>query len=177
MFRWSASNRIPPTPASTARNRFIRSPRASRRSVQRPDPGRRRTERRRRARVPARLQAPRLARGPHDPARSPDARAAASLHDRRQSIGRGRQMGRSAAGGAAASVGQRRSGFRHEAIGFNMGEIDLRIESLSSKDAGAAEPPIPVVAGLPSAGSGTPGGWVGTSSYAATPAIRPRMPR
>ena len=37
--------------------------------------------------------------------------------------------------------------FDIEAIGFDMGEIDLRIESLSSKDAGAAEPPIPVVAG------------------------------
>ena len=37
--------------------------------------------------------------------------------------------------------------FDIEAIGFDMGEIDLRIESLSSKDAGAAEPPIPDVAG------------------------------
>src|SRR5271167_4053015 len=37
--------------------------------------------------------------------------------------------------------------FDIEAIGFDMGEIDLRIESLSSKDAGAAEPPIPVVVG------------------------------
>jgi DNA modification methylase len=37
--------------------------------------------------------------------------------------------------------------FDIEAIGFEMGEIDLRIESLGSKDAGPAEPPIPDVGG------------------------------
>jgi DNA modification methylase len=37
--------------------------------------------------------------------------------------------------------------FDIEAIGFDMGEIDLRIESLNAKDTSAAEPPIPDVSG------------------------------
>jgi DNA modification methylase len=37
--------------------------------------------------------------------------------------------------------------FDIETIGFDMGEIDLRIEQLSAKETGAAEPPIPDVSG------------------------------
>ena len=37
--------------------------------------------------------------------------------------------------------------FDIETIGFDMGEIDLRIESLNAKQSVAAEPPIPDVAG------------------------------
>jgi DNA modification methylase len=37
--------------------------------------------------------------------------------------------------------------FDIETIGFDMGEIDLRIESLNAKEAGAVEPPIPDVSG------------------------------
>jgi DNA modification methylase len=37
--------------------------------------------------------------------------------------------------------------FDIETIGFDMGEIDLRIESLNAKDTSAAEPPIPDVSG------------------------------
>jgi hypothetical protein len=37
--------------------------------------------------------------------------------------------------------------FDIETIGFDMGEIDLRIESLGAKETNAAEPPIPDVSG------------------------------
>ena len=37
--------------------------------------------------------------------------------------------------------------FDIETIGFDMGEIDLRNESLNAKEAGAAEPPIPDISG------------------------------
>jgi DNA modification methylase len=37
--------------------------------------------------------------------------------------------------------------FDIEATGFDMGEIDLRIESLKTEDSGPAEPPIPFVSG------------------------------
>ena len=37
--------------------------------------------------------------------------------------------------------------FDIETIGFDMGEIDLRIESLNAKETNAAEPPIPCVSG------------------------------
>ena len=66
--------------------------------------------------------------------------------------------------------------FDIETIGFDMGEIDLRVESLNAKETSAAEAPIPVSRDHPSVGSAICGSSGGTGFFAATRASGRRTP-
>ena len=66
--------------------------------------------------------------------------------------------------------------FDIETIGFDMGEIDFRIESLNPKDTSAAESRSPTSQGRRSPASAIFGSSGGTSSSVATLEVGLRMP-